>query len=107
MSFARWLNARLISTDRQGKRWPPGSGRVGRWTQPDDTQVTITSDGDALDLYVGRDKIYNVTLTPLVARQLAWWVLRWWMLACCFGIKTGLWSWTQRRLLDEQQREQR
>lgn len=102
MSFARWLNARLAVTDTKGRSWPAGGGVGRHWKQKDDTRFALISQGDTFDVFLGRDQMYNVTLTAQTAKEAAWWLIKWWVFTCWFGLKLRLWDWTLGRMLDEQ-----
>lgn len=81
---------------------PPGAGKAHVWGQADGSSVSIISRGDALDIYLGKKTMYNLTLEPRVAVAMAKWLLRWWVFTQWCGIKLILWHWTIRKSLEEQ-----
>lgn len=94
----RWLayrlNRSLLEIDAAGRPTRPGGAAHSRWLQPDRGDVTIIARGDAFDLYIGRKTIYNVTLSTQTARELGFWLVRWWVFATWCGIKHRLWYWS-------------
>lgn len=102
MSFARWLNRQLVTEDRQGHLAPPGAGAAQVWRQSDGSEVALIARGDALDIYIGRERVVNLTLEPRTAVAMALWLLRWWRRTMWFGLKLRLWRWSQGKLLEQQ-----
>lgn len=99
MNFPLWLSKHLVVQDRTtGVLHPPGGNQAATWRQPDGADLTIIARGDALDLYIGRRDIYNITVTPQVAVKLAWWILTWWARGW-FGLKLKLWFWSLGRIV--------
>ena len=94
----RWiayhLNRRLLTTDAAGRIVRPGGNAQKQWKQPDRGDVTIIARGDAFDLYIGRKEVYNVTLSTRTARELGFWLARWWVITSWCGIKHRLWYWS-------------
>lgn len=99
-SLAFWVNRKLVVQDKTGALNPPGFGAVHQWVQDDGTLVTLIARGDALDLYIGRDRMYNLTLEPNTAVSMALWLLRWWRRTMWFGLKLRLWNWSLGKILD-------
>ncbi len=92
MGFALFV-AKRLTTVVDGKLSPPGADSARVWAQPDGSSVSLISQGDAFDLYVGKKTIYNLTLTPRTAASMGWWLVRWWVFSQWFGIKLWLWHW--------------
>lgn len=101
MGFALWLHRQLVHVDPQGAQWPPGGGHGRRWKQADGSEVALISQGDTFDVFIGRRNMYNVTLEAQTAKQLAWWLIKWWVLVCWCGLKLKLWDWTLSAVLPE------
>jgi hypothetical protein len=99
MSLATWIASRLVVQAKNGSWYAPGGGRGHVWKQEDGIQVTLVSRGDAFDLFIGKQTIYNVTVTPTVALAMARWLIAWWAFATLFGVKTWLWNWARGRLV--------
>lgn len=102
MAFALWVNRALIEEDKQGHVSPPGSGHAKRWKQPDDSEVLLVSRGQAFDLYIGKERMYNLSITSKVAVSMAWWILVWWVNIMWFGLKGKLWNWSLHRIVGRQ-----
>lgn len=100
MSALERLQKRLIYRDKQGNAWPPGGGRGRRWTDADGSELAIITQGDTLDVYLGRDTITNVTLSGRLAARLGWWLVVWWVWSCWAGLKLRIWRWTWRKQYD-------
>ena len=98
--LAHRLNRSLLETDSAGQTVRPGGRAQKQWKQPDRGDVTIISRGDAFDLYIGRKDVYNVTLSTQVARELGFWLARWWVITTWCGIKHRLWYWSLGVLLE-------
>ncbi len=99
--IAHRLNRSLLENDSTGKIVRPGGNAQKRWVQPDRGDVTIIARGDAFDLYIGRKDIYNVALSTRTARQLGFWLVRWWIIDTWCGLKHRLWYWSLGVLLVE------
>lgn len=101
----RWLayrvNRALLEQNERGQHVLPGANVAQRWVQPDGTETTLISRGDAFDLYIGRRTIYNVTLSFGTAVAIAKWILSWWVRSTWCGIKHRLWYWSLGELLQE------
>jgi hypothetical protein len=97
--FHPWLQRRLTNKDSKGNEWPAGGGRGQRWKDPDGTELALIAQGQAFDVYIGREPIHNVTLTAKTAVSLAWWLIRWWI-SCWFGLKLWLWDWSISKTYD-------
>ena len=98
--LAHHLNRRLLETDAAGRFVRPGGAAQRRWRQADRGDVTIIARGDAFDLYIGRKEVYNVTLSVRTAKELGFWLARWWVFATWCGFKHRLWYWSLGVLLE-------
>ena len=102
----RWLafhiSRRLLSYDAQGRERPPGGDECPvLWTQADASTVSLIAQGDAFDLFIGKEAIYRQALTRQVALKLAFWLLSWWVFKSWCDIKHRLWYWSISVMLDE------
>lgn len=100
------LERLYTSRDAQGRVWPPGGGDSLQLKQEDGATVALLSHGDAFDLYVGRETIYNVTLTPRVAFAIMRWLWRLYVWRLWFGVRPWLWRLVQERRLNARLEEQ-
>jgi hypothetical protein len=101
VTLAHWLRLRLPRVDAKGQQWAPGGGYGRRWKQPDGSELAVVAQGDTFDVFIGGAQIYNVTLDARTAKELAWWLVRWWIFACWFGLKLKLWDWALARTLSQ------
>ena len=100
------INRRLISKNAAGHSVQPGGNVAKRWVQPEGSDVAIIARGDAFDLYIGKKQIYNVTMSVQIAKELGFWLVKWWIFNAWCGVKLRLWYWSLGVLLEEP-REQR
>lgn len=106
MTFPEWLQAQLVSQDGKGNEWPAGGGVGTRLKDANGTEIALISQGETVDLYVGRQVFMNVSVSARSLVRLACWILLWWAWNCWFGLRLRAWRWTLRQQLDRRRDEE-
>ena len=91
-----WLAERvtsLLAVKHEGRLLPPGAQTAFARTEADGTEVALISNGDSFDLFVGRQSMVTVSLSPATVIALGRWIVSWWVKRTLFGLKLRLWDW--------------
>lgn len=106
MAFSDWLQERIVARDGVGTQWPAGGGCGKRWKDANGTELCLISQGETVDLYVGRLVFVNVPLSARLLVRIACWILVWWCWNCWFGLRLRAWRWTVKKKLDRRRDEE-
>lgn len=93
--LALFIGRRLLTYDKQGRERPPGGDALPVfWMQDDASTVSLIAQGDAFDLFIGKEIMYRQALTRQTAIKMAFWLLWWWFGKSWCGLKHRLWYWS-------------
>jgi hypothetical protein len=104
MTLATRIGKALV-VQKDGDLLPPGAGPAKTWKMRDERRAGVVCRGDSLDLYLGMGRtIQNFTMTPEVAKQVGFFLVRWWCCTMWFGLKLRLWNWSLRAMMKQRER---